>query len=300
MQGTNFFTLVDGSTTCWVAFTEMEGEIETAQPGMVAKCIGVPPTTTNVFGTGCLMLRTDNGSMYQNTGTFVAPIWTLMVQTPGGGGGSAYSLGAAASFVSLAASAMTFTSFASPSIIASGNIGQVTLSGNPVFTYPAANAGTTGLSAGVAAVLALWTQLKALSGTAITTPATLETNNLSGLGAGVFAPGIYTTSSAIGMTASSTITLSGAGDYVFVSTGGAITFGATDKMLLTNGATAARIYWVANNAITTGSTDTLFGNFITGPTGSITIGSTNIIVGRLLSQLNTTIDGTATSFALPS
>lgn len=299
MPGTNFFTLIDGSTTCWVALTEQEGEIESAQPGMVAKCIGVPPTTANYFGTGCLMLRMDNGTMYQNTGTFAIPVWTLMTQAPGGGGGSAYSVGAASGYAVLSASATTFTSFASPSIIASGNIGQVTLTGSPVFTYPATNLGTTGLTAAEASVAALWAQLKALSGTAITTPSTLETNNLSGLGAGVFAPGVYTTASAIGMTASKTITLSGVGDFVFVSTGGAITFGATDNIVLTNGATAARVYWVANNAITTGSTDTLFGNFITGSTGAITIGSTNVIVGRLLSQLNTTIDGTATSFALP-
>jgi hypothetical protein len=78
MQGTDLFTLVPGSTTCWVALTEEYGEINGNQPGMVAKCIGVPPVTAYVFGTGCLMLRMDTGSTYQNTGTFAVPYWTLM------------------------------------------------------------------------------------------------------------------------------------------------------------------------------------------------------------------------------
>ena len=77
-KGTNLFVAI--SSTCWVALTEQEGQSGSngnEQPAMLAKCDGVPPVTTRVFGVGCLMQRTDNGSLYTNTGTFVTPIWTL-------------------------------------------------------------------------------------------------------------------------------------------------------------------------------------------------------------------------------
>jgi len=240
--------------------------------------------TENFVGAGVLATRVGN---------------TVTVTIPGGAnGGSVYSVGNASNYASLAATATTFTN--AGTVIATGDTGETTLTGSANSYGTGSDTGTTApYATAVTDIATLWAQLKALTGTAITTPATLETNNLSGLGAGVFAPGVYTTASAIGMTASNSITLDGAGDYVFVSTGGAITFGATDSMVLINGATADRIYWVANNAITTGSTDTLFGNFLTGTAGDITIGSTNIIQGRLLSQKAIIIDGTASGLALP-
>jgi hypothetical protein len=298
MQGTNLFTLVPGSTTCWVGLTEEYGEINGNQPGMVAKCIGVPPVTAYVFGTGCLMLRMDTGSTYQNTGTFAVPYWTLMA-TGGGGGGSAYNLNNALGYAMLAGTSLTLTSFSSPSIIATGNIGETTKAGVAgVFGSGSDTVAASPYATAITDVASLYATMKALTGTAITTPSALETNNLSGLGAGVFAPGIYTTASAIGMTASQSITLSGVGDYVFVSTGGAITFGANDTIVLTNGAVSGRVFFVANNAITTGSTCNLSGNFMSG--AAITIGSTNIISGRLLSPSTVVVDGTASTFTLPA
>lgn len=301
MAGTNFFTKI--SPTCWIALTEDSSDVTGAQanmnqPGMVAKCIGTPPTTANMFGTGCIMQEIDTGAIFSNIGTFAVPVWGAF--SIGSGGSSIYNLGNASGFAMLAGTTTTLTAFTSPSIIATGNTGEMSMAGvagvygsgsDTVQTAPYATAKTD--------VAALYVTLKALTGTAITTPSTLETNNLSGLGAGVFAPGVYTTASAINMTATTNMTLSGAGDYVFVSTGGAITFGATDTMILTNGATAARVFWVANNAITTGSTDTLYGNFMSGVAGAITIGSTNTIQGRLLSPVAITVDGTASNFSLP-
>lgn len=239
----------------------------------------------NFIGSGVTVTRVGN---------------VITINVPGGAnGGSAYSTGDANNFAMIAGTATTFTNTGA-AIISTGNTGETTLTGAALSYGTGSDTGTTApYATGVTSIATLWAQLKALTGTAITTPATLETNNLSGLGAGVFAPGVYTTASAIGMTASRSITLSGDGDYVFVSTGGAITFGATDTIILTNGASAARVYWVANNAITTGSTNTLYGNFLTGTTGDITIGSTNIIQGRLLSQKAIIIDGTASAFALP-
>lgn len=217
----------------------------------------------------------------------------------GTSGGSAYDVLDASNFPMLAGSVLTITN--SGTNIASGNTGETTKAGvAAVYGTGSDTVAVAPYATAITDTAALYATLKALTGTAITTPATLETNNLSGLGAGVFAPGIYTTNSAIDMTASESITLSGAGDYVFISKGGAITFGATDTMVLTNGAIASRVFWVANDAITTGSTDTLFGNFLSGVTGDITIGSTNIIEGRLLSSRAITVDGTASVFTLPA
>ena len=37
-----------------------------------------------------LFLRTDQQKLYENTGTVVAPVWTLRLQSGGGGGGAAF------------------------------------------------------------------------------------------------------------------------------------------------------------------------------------------------------------------
>lgn len=81
MAGTNFYTPI--SSTCWVALTkEQNAPNADTQLATLAKCIGAPPTTANVFGKGCIMTRTDVGtgvrSNYENTGTSTAPSWTLM------------------------------------------------------------------------------------------------------------------------------------------------------------------------------------------------------------------------------
>ncbi len=345
MAGTNLYTAI--SATCWVALAEAEGEDPSNlnfQPAMLAKCVGVPPTTATTFGVGCIMQR-DNGAIYANTGTLAVPVWSLLDTAAGGGqasvqeqdegvnlgatgtwdtqnfvgagvtatrvgntitvtvpgganGGSVYSTGNAAGYAMLAGTSLTLTAFSSPSIIATGNTGETTMAGVAGLFGSGSDLVATGAYAtAITNAATLYTQLKALTGTAIITPSAIESGNY-GNGVGVFVPGVYTTAAAIGMTAANFITLDGAGDYVFVSTGGAITFGATDTMILKNGATASRIFWVANNAITTGSTDTLYGTFMSGPASAITIGSTNIIQGQLLSKATIVVDGTASTFSL--
>lgn len=48
---------------------------------ILATCQGTPPTTANMFEHGCLMNQTDSGTgvpaVYQNTGSFAVPVWTL-------------------------------------------------------------------------------------------------------------------------------------------------------------------------------------------------------------------------------
>ena len=78
MAGTNFYTPI--SATCWIALTEAENATLGVQRAMLAKCLGTPPTTANTFEHGCLMTQTDSSgaALYENTGTFASPTWTLV------------------------------------------------------------------------------------------------------------------------------------------------------------------------------------------------------------------------------
>ncbi len=67
--GTNFFFPISSVTD--VAFTDANGL------AYFAKCNTTPETQANQYGVGCLMIRTDNGSLYSNTGTSAIPVWTL-------------------------------------------------------------------------------------------------------------------------------------------------------------------------------------------------------------------------------
>jgi phage tail sheath protein FI len=205
---------------------------------------------------------------------------------------SIYSLGRATEAEAVAGTVLTLTA---PQYFATGNINETTLVGTPSFGT-GSDLGLDGLV--VFDVIALHNTLAALTGTTIITPSAIEGDNY-GNGVGVFVPGVYTTGGAINMTATKSITLKGDGDYVFLASNGAITFGANDNMILTDGAHASRIFWVANNAINIGANNNLFGTFISGQ-GDITVGSTVNIVGHLLSPNAITIDGTASSFMLPS
>lgn len=86
MIGTDFYTLMPIQTAEHYAGLVDElgyvlsGKFDTA---------ATPDTTTNTFQKGCLMVKTDalNGvaAVYQNTGTLVAPAWTLMDVAGAGG-----------------------------------------------------------------------------------------------------------------------------------------------------------------------------------------------------------------------
>ncbi|MES2006912.1 MAG: hypothetical protein V4436_02255 [Patescibacteria group bacterium] len=44
---------------------------------MLVSCDTTPETQAGVYQVGCLLIRTDNGTQYQNTGTTAIPVWTL-------------------------------------------------------------------------------------------------------------------------------------------------------------------------------------------------------------------------------
>jgi len=267
-------------------------------------CTGTPPagaTYAGIFALECIMQDQGGIGIYEQTGTVAVPAWTLIgLGTSGSGSGSyvspVYSLGSADSFTTLAGTALTFTN--AGTVVPAGNIGATTPTGT-ASTYGSGS--YTGTSApyaqAVLDVATLKATLIALTGTAITTPATLETDNHTGNGAGIFVPGIYTSAAAIGVTAGATITLDGAGDYVFLAKSGAITFGANVTIVLINGATAARVFWVASTDLsTTGANSNLVGNFLV---RDATIASTVTFTGRILASRAVTIDGTATTMTIP-
>lgn len=68
-QGTNLFSPISSVTS--VALLDENGL------AMLASCNTTPETQAATYQKGCVMIRTDNGTMYQNTGTTASPSWTL-------------------------------------------------------------------------------------------------------------------------------------------------------------------------------------------------------------------------------
>lgn len=87
MSGTNYYTLID--TDVYAYEIDDEGRVLRGKFNTLA----TPPTTANTFEKGCEMTKTDAGNgigaVYQNTGTFAVPAWTLMPLTGGSGSPSA-------------------------------------------------------------------------------------------------------------------------------------------------------------------------------------------------------------------
>ena len=69
MIGSNFFTPISAATK--IAFADQNG---LALFGVVNT---TPETQANTYSKGCLLIRTDNGTLYQNTGTSASPSWTV-------------------------------------------------------------------------------------------------------------------------------------------------------------------------------------------------------------------------------
>ena len=244
----------------------------------------------NIYLTGGTVL---NGFV-STSGFSVGDIMLLKLINNLATNSSTYSLGTASGFVALANNSLTLTS---PQFFTTGDIGETTLVGTPSFGTGSDQGASP---AAVADVVSLYNTLILLTGTTIITPSDLGSDDY-GYGTGVFIPGVYSITGAIDTTVTfPNIILSGAGDYVFISYSGALTTADPVNIILTGGATSDKVFWVMGTAITTGANGVLKGNFMSGPTADITIGSTNTLEGRLLSQNDITIDGTASSFTLPS
>jgi len=97
--------------------------------------------------------------------------------------------------------------------------------------------------------------------------------------AGVYAPGIYCITGAASIGGGGTITLSGAGTYIFRMTG-ALTTSANSVVAEVGGASACNVWWTPGAATTLGANSTFSGNVI--DASGITIGNLVIWVGRAL------------------
>ncbi|MEO8346272.1 MAG: IPTL-CTERM sorting domain-containing protein [Betaproteobacteria bacterium] len=102
---------------------------------------------------------------------------------------------------------------------------------------------------------------------------------------GTIPPGCYSSGGAMNVTVSTTVTLSGAGVYVFLP-GGALNTGADSQVTLAGGACASDVYWAPVGATTIGANATLslqptfVGNIL--DAAGITIGHFANLTGRAL------------------
>lgn len=102
---------------------------------------------------------------------------------------------------------------------------------------------------------------------------------------GTIPPGCYSSGGAMLITATTNVTLKGAGVYIF-RPGGALTAGANSNVLLTSGACASDLFWVPVGATTLGPnaalspTPTFSGNIL--DAAGITVGHFANLTGRAL------------------
>lgn len=251
-----------GTTGSTMSYTTLLSDTYTPYNQMISH--------TNLIGGMVLNGFTSTSGF--TSGDYLLIKLTASVSTP------SYSLGLANSYVILTPASLTITA---PGLTVTGDVGQLgAVLGSTLTFISGADYPAPASNGAVADANTLYTTLIGLAGTAIITPAAIETGNY-GYGAGVLVPGVYTTASAIGTTATGILTLSGAGDYVIISTGGAITMGANTTIVLTGGATADRVFWVSVGALSTGANTIFKGTSLS--TGGQSIGGNNFIEGRLLS-----------------
>lgn len=96
---------------------------------------------------------------------------------------------------------------------------------------------------------------------------------------GVYTPGVYCVNGAASIGGGGTLTLNGAGTYIF-RIGGAFTTTANSSVVLANGATACNVWWTPTQATTLGATSTFAGINI--DASGIAIGNNVNWVGKAL------------------
>ena len=89
MAGTNFGALLsDGVTAILTNATIVSGNDSGAV--VLGTSPGAVPTTANTYAPGCLIIRLDTTTLYQNTGTTASPSWTLNGTGTGATGPTGY------------------------------------------------------------------------------------------------------------------------------------------------------------------------------------------------------------------
>lgn len=123
-------------------------------------------------------------------------------------------------------------------------------------------------------------------------------DNVTGHTTGIYTPGCYSSGGAMNITTGQTVTLSGAGTYIF-RPNGALTSEANTFVTLADGASACDVFWIPTAATTLGA-DTAFKGTVIDDAG-ITIGDAVAWVGRALSYASTvTTPATNASVTVPA
>ena len=115
------------------------------------------------------------------------------------------------------------------------------------------------------------------------------------IGGLTFTPGVYHAVAAMAITGTVTLDAQGNSDAVFVfQTDAAFNTAAASHVNLINGAQAANVFWVADDAANTGANSFLYGTIVAH--GAITIGADTLVIGRALSLAAVTIGPAAIRF----
>jgi hypothetical protein len=180
----------------------------------------------------------------------------------------------------------TFTnSNTSPQTIVNGDVCFTT---GPV-TPPLSITGTTVTPCPPAVGLDQATALANLNGQPCTSlgagAITLDSVVIGANPPGTIPPGCYSSGGAMNITATTNVTLNGAGVYIF-RPGGALNTGANSSVILAGGACSANVFWAPAGAATIGAnaalspTPTFVGNILSA--AGITIGHFAHLTGRAL------------------
>lgn len=187
-------------------------------------------------------------------------------------------------------------------------IGQVCFTTGPGAVAPVSISGGTTTPCPVAMGTEQTNALTTLNGQSCTSlGAAITLNNTPGHVTGIYSPGCYSSTGAMDITAGTTVTLNGAGVYVF-RPGGALTTGANSLVTLAGGACANDVFWapvsfttLGANAATSPAVPTFVGNIFRGTAAglSITLGHFAHLQGRALA-FGSTVTTDSNTIDVPS
>ena len=208
----------------------------------------------------------------------------IVLHVPAGSPASSQ-LGNAAGYAALGASAVTGSTGGGSTL--NGNLGiypgySSSITNFPPSTYSGVeNAGNSAAQSAHADALALYTNVQAM-------PAGTTESALGGL---TLVPGTYTSGSTMSLTG--TLTLNGAGNYYF-QIGSTLTTAAGATIALTNGASAANVFFMVGSSATLGATQTFNGNIIANTSitsgGGTVNGSLIALTGAVTFSTTTTVN----------
>jgi hypothetical protein len=237
-------------------------------------------TASNVLGTAVTHLVVQQPGVI---GNFVPVSISAHGVVSGNPSGTNSRLGTAGTYAALAQSTITNTG----NTILNGDLGLSP--GTSVVGFPPGLVSGTKHVADAAAAQAHTDATSAATALLATGPGTDITS--TDLGGDTLTPGTYSASTS-GTWSAGALTLNGAGEYILLF-GTSLTLPAGASIVLINGATADKVYFVTGTFITFGANNTLSGNFMAG--SAITTASNTVLTGRLL-----TYGVSGTSITYPS